>query len=126
MATSKKVNKSEIKAAIAAIMNSKRPNIRQLRLDEGARLMALRGKLEKQLEPLFAETGLDVAKLNKMLAEHQSEVGSVLEQEKAKYAKAFALLNKDLRGGNRESKEGTRADCVQAPDNHANPVMDGL
>lgn len=97
MATPKKSNESEIKAAIAAIMNRKRPDLAQLRLDEGARLMALRGKLEKQLQPLFAEAGSDIAKINKILAEHQNEVGRVLEKEKTKYAKTFAALNKDLR-----------------------------
>jgi hypothetical protein len=97
MATPKKINKSEIKAAIAAIMKRKRPDLAQLRLDERARLMALRGKLERQLEPLFAEAGLDIAKINKILADHESEVGSVLEKEKTKYAKTFAAPNKDLR-----------------------------
>lgn len=61
--------------------------------------MALRGKLEKQLQLLFAEAGLDIAKINKILAEHQSEVRNVLEKEKSKSPKIFAALNKNLRSG---------------------------
>jgi hypothetical protein len=54
---------------------------------------------------VFAEAGLDVAKINKIRADHQREVRGVLEKEKSKSAKAFATLNKNLRSGIENQKK---------------------
>ena len=83
------VNESEVKAAIAAI-TKRNSNIAQLRHAERTRLIALRRKLGKQLQTEFADAGLDIKKINKILAEHQREVLSVRAEEKSKTAKAAA------------------------------------
>jgi hypothetical protein len=98
-------NHSEINAAIraaSAIIEKQRPDTslsqrtRLLRRELGERL---RREFGERLPPVFAGTGLDSEKLNKILAEHQREVRSVLAEEKSKKAKSFAALNGNLRRG---------------------------
>jgi hypothetical protein len=105
MAEHQVVNDSEINAAMqaaSAIIEQRRPdtNLSQrtllLRRELGERL---RREFGKQLPAVFAGTGLDSEKLNKILAEHQSEVRSVLAEEKSKTAKSFAALGENLRRG---------------------------
>jgi hypothetical protein len=93
----RKAGESESQAAIAAIRNRKDPAILQSRLSAGP--PALRKKLVKQLQPVFAQAGLNAAKINEILAEHQNELRSALEKEKSKSAEAFSALNASLRRG---------------------------
>ena len=95
----KAVTESELKAALSAIRDRKVPDISEVGISERARIQSLRSNLIKRLQPVFAEAGFDVEKINKILADHQSEVRSVLEKEKSKSAKTFAALNKDLQKG---------------------------
>jgi hypothetical protein len=90
------ISKSDVKAAISAIRNRDRLDTSQLRLSQRPQLLGLRRKFGGQLQTVFAEAGLDIEKINKILADHQKEARSVLEKEKPKSAKTFAALNKDL------------------------------
>jgi hypothetical protein len=105
MAEHQASNDSEINAAIraaSAIIEKQRPDTslsqrtRLLRRELGERL---RREFGERLPPVFADTGLDSEKLNKILAEHQREVRSVLAEEKSKTAKTFAALNGNLQRG---------------------------
>jgi hypothetical protein len=105
MAEHQASNHSEINAAIraaSAIIEKQRPDTshsqrtRLLRRKLGERL---RREFGERLPPVFAGTGLDSEKLNKILAEHQREVRSVLAEEKSKTAKTFAALNENLQRG---------------------------
>ena len=97
--------KAAIKAALSAIGHQERLDISQAGLARRAGIPSLRRKLGKQLQPVFAEAGLDVAKIKKIRADHQSEVRGVLKKEKSKSAKAFAALNKNLRSGIENQKK---------------------
>jgi hypothetical protein len=129
MAKHQAVKESEIKTAIqaaqSAIMNRKRPDA-QLRRDQGARLMALRGNLEKQLQPLFAKAGLDIATVNKILGGVSKQSGQRFGKGEDEIYQDLCRTEQEFATGNRESKESTGADCVQARDTHTDPVMDGL
>ena len=92
----KAVTEAELKAALAAIRNRKVPDISEVGRSERARIQNLSGKLVKRLQPMFAGAGFDVEKINKILAEHQCEMRSVLAEEKSKTAKTFAALTENL------------------------------
>jgi hypothetical protein len=100
MAKKKNVSESEIKAAISAVRDRKRRDIAKLRPSDSAPVFSLRRKLGERLQPVFAEAGLDIQKINKILEKDQSALRSALEKEKSKSAKAFSALNTtDLRRG---------------------------
>jgi len=97
MAKNPQFDESQIKAAIEAIKDRKRPSL--VRGPQHAQLQTLRRNLGQRLQPLFAEAGLDTEKFNKILEEHQHDVRAVLEKEKAANAKGLSLLNENLRRG---------------------------
>lgn len=93
----RKVDESPVKAAIAAVRDRTYPGI--VPATQQTQILNLRRKLGKRLQPLLADAGLEVKKINKILAEHQSDVREVVEKHKAKTAKNVAALNKNLRLG---------------------------
>jgi len=93
----KKIDESPIQAAIAAVRDRKYPGI--VPASQQSQILSQRRKLGKRLQPLFADAGLDIKKINKVLAEHQSDVRNVVEKHKAKTAKNVSELNKNLRLG---------------------------
>jgi hypothetical protein len=105
MAEHQAVNVSEINAAIQAASAI----IEQQRLDTSfsQRTLLLRRELGERLRrefgerlpAVFAGTGLDSEKLNKIQAEHQCEVQSVLAEDKSKTAKSFPAIGENLRRG---------------------------
>jgi hypothetical protein len=100
MAKPQGVTESEIKAAIKAAQSVFEDQERlRASLSQHARLLSLRRKLGERLQPVFAEAGLDIEKINKILAEYQREELSLLEEEKSKTAKTFEALSQNLRRG---------------------------
>jgi hypothetical protein len=97
MAKTPQFDQAQIKAAIEAIKDRKRPAL--VRGPQHAQLQTLRRNLGQRLQPLFAEAGLDREKLNKILEQHQHDVRAVLEKDKAANAKGLSLLNQNLRRG---------------------------
>jgi hypothetical protein len=119
------ISESDVKAAISAIRNRDRLDTSQLRLSQSPQLLGLRRKFGSQLQTAFAEADLDIEKINKILADHQKEARSVLEQEKSKSAKTFAALNRDQ--SEIANKKKTMEWLVQAPHyNHLNSIIDRL
>jgi hypothetical protein len=97
MAKNNKVDESRIKAAIAAIKDRKGPGV--IPASQTSQIANLRRKLGKRLQAVFAAAGLDVDKINKILAEHQGDLRSVFEKNKAKSAKNLAAVSKNLQRG---------------------------
>jgi hypothetical protein len=97
MAKTPQFDQAQIKAAIEAIKDRKRPAL--VRGPQHAQLQTLRRNLGQRLQRLFAEAGLDREKLNKILEQHQHDVRAVLEKDKAANAKGLSLLNQNLRQG---------------------------
>jgi hypothetical protein len=91
----KKIDESSIKAAIAAVRNRKYPDV--VPASQQSQILNLRRKLGKQIQPLFADAGLEIKKINKILAEHQRDVRGVVDKHKAKTAKNVSALNKNMR-----------------------------
>ena len=75
------------------IRKRKRQDINQIGLSQRSQIAQLRRDLGKRLEPLFAEAGIDVDKINQMLARNQGEVREKLKTQKAKTAKQYAELS---------------------------------
>ena len=92
-----KVDKSQIRALIAAIKDRKDPGI--IPASQDSQILSLRRKLGKRLQPEFAAAGLDVEKVDKILAEHQKELRNVFKKNKAKSAKNLSAIKKNLQRG---------------------------
>jgi len=97
MAKTPQFDQAQVKAAIEAIKDRKRPAL--VRGPQSAQLQTLRRNLGQRLQPLFAEAGLDKEKFNKILEQHQHEVRAAVEKERAANAKELSLLNENLRRG---------------------------
>jgi hypothetical protein len=86
--------KTAIEAAQSAITEQQR-----LDLSLSQRARSFRRELGERLQSVFADVGLDVEIIKKILAEHQREVLSVRAEEKSKTAKTFAALDENLQRG---------------------------
>jgi hypothetical protein len=90
------VDESEVQAAISAIKDRKHLDISEVELSQRVQLLRLRRKLGERLQPVFVEAGLDIEKINSILADHQNEVRMALEKEKLKSAEIMEQLSKSL------------------------------
>jgi hypothetical protein len=86
-----RLDTAKARAAIDAIKDRKRPAL----LQAGVKVRGkLRKKLGKELRPLFASAGLDLAKLDKALQANQAELKKSLARDRAATAKQFAQAAK--------------------------------
>jgi hypothetical protein len=99
MAKNKEKIESEVKAALSAIKDRKRLDILDARLPQSAQMLNLHNDFRKRLEPLFAESGVNIEQLKGVLAEYQRERLQVLKKQHAESAKDFAALSETLRNG---------------------------
>jgi len=93
-----KIDPSQLKAAVDAIKDRKRPDIHQLRLAQRSKLTKLRRKLGRNMPPLLTGS-FDAKKIDKVLAHHHAETHDLLEKEKAETAKRLAAIAKSGRLG---------------------------
>src|SRR5215467_5125381 len=80
----------QLKAAVQAVQERKRPDLNQAHVSNDAQIVRLEHNLGKRLEPLFADAGLDVKKIQQIRTEHHTELRRILEAQKADTAKEFA------------------------------------
>jgi hypothetical protein len=100
MAKHQGVNESEIKAAIKAAQTAIRDRERlAISPSQRARLLSPRRELGERLQQVFAEAGVDIEKINTILAENQRDVLSVLKDEKSKTVRSLGALHENLRYG---------------------------
>jgi hypothetical protein len=100
MAKHQGMTESEIKAAIKAAQSAFEHQERlRASLSQSAPLLSLQRKLGERLQPVFAEAGLDIEKINNILSEHQREELRVLKEGKSKTEQTFEALNQTFLPG---------------------------
>ena len=73
------IDESRLKAAVHAIQERRRSEISH-GLSIRPPIAGLRHNLEKQLQPLFANVGLDTAKIKQIMTKHKTDVRHILEK----------------------------------------------
>jgi hypothetical protein len=93
------IDRARLQAAVRAIEKRRRPDINQIGLAQRSQIAKLRRDLGPRLEPVFADAGLDVKKINQILTQHQSDVRRALAKHKAETSKEVAALRNTLQQG---------------------------
>jgi len=93
------IDESRLKGVLRSIHERKRLGINQIERSQRSQIAKLRRDLGKRLEPLFVEAGIDVDKINQILAQNQANVREILEKQKAKTANQYAALNERFKSG---------------------------
>ncbi len=91
-----KASESQLKAAVLRVMELK-PQLTISQLVQPPQISTLRRTLGNRLETVFGAAGLDIKKINEMLADHQTAVRHVLEKQKAQAQKDFPNRAKHYR-----------------------------
>jgi hypothetical protein len=96
------IDVSQLKTALSAIKNKRREDLNFRRADPSARYerTSNRRAVDKLIEKFFTKAGLDVDKLNKMLAEDQSELRRLFQTKKADAAKHASSIEGAIRQNN--------------------------
>jgi len=102
-----RTSKSEIKAAVSAIVErEQRKGIASpiLHVNEGNRIW-IRSNLRKNLEPVFSKIGLEKDEIQAIVARHQDEVRQYLKAQEPKTARLLSGLTKSYQKalGNRQA-----------------------
>jgi DNA-binding transcriptional MerR regulator len=84
------IDETRLKAAVQAIQERERQDINQAYFSRRAEIARLRRDLANRLEPLFADAGLDIGKIKKLVTQHQIDVRHILENKRAETSKEFA------------------------------------
>jgi hypothetical protein len=88
-----KASESELKAAVSRIKELK-PEHTISHLSRPSQISSLRRTLGNRLQPVFAAAGLDITKIDEILADHQNDVRHIWEKQKALASKEFSHLAK--------------------------------
>jgi hypothetical protein len=96
---SPKIDKAQLKAAIEKVKDRKRPDFHLLQMAQQSKRVKLQRKLGKQLRPLFAGAAFDAKKIDKVLAENQTDLRAALKREKTASAKRLTPFIKQSRQG---------------------------
>jgi hypothetical protein len=91
------LSKAEMQRLITAMKNRKPKPVLRPNFAEHRRIAALGRKIRKRIEPVFAKAGLDVEKINKILAEGRSELRQIKKVKTAHIKKYFADREKSVR-----------------------------
>lgn len=94
-----KLDKAQLKAAIAKIEDRKQPQLELLEMARQSKQAKLRRKLGKQLRSAFEGAAFDAKKIDKVLARNQAELSAVLKKADAAAAKRMAPIVKQQRQG---------------------------
>jgi len=94
-----KLDKTELKAAIAKIQDRKQPEFELLQMVRQSKQAKLRRKLGKELRSEFEGAAFDAKKIDKVLARNQAELSAVLKKADAAAAKRMAPIVRQQRQG---------------------------
>jgi hypothetical protein len=92
-------DESKLKAAVLAVKERERPGIDQTQLSKQFEIAALRRDLTKQLQPILANAGFDVNRINELLVKGHNELARLIEKQKADAARQLAASIPSYREG---------------------------
>jgi len=104
MTTHVAIDESRLKAAVQEVQDRKHPGINH-GLSIRPPIAGLRHDLEKQLQPLFANVGIDTAKIKQIMTKHETEVRHILEKQKVDTSKEFAAQARIVQQGIENKKK---------------------
>jgi hypothetical protein len=92
-------NETKLKAAVLAVKERERPGIVQTQLSKQFEIAALRRDLSKQLQPILANAGFDLNRINEVLVKGHNELARLIEKQKADAARQIAASIPSYREG---------------------------
>src|SRR5215470_6931290 len=92
-------DESKLKDAVLAVKERERPGIDQTQLSKQFEIAALRRDLTKQLQPILANAGFDLNRINELLVKGHNELARLIEKQKADAARQLAASIPSYREG---------------------------
>jgi hypothetical protein len=90
-----KISKAEIQTAISRIKDADRLDALRAQASQRSRISSMRRDFGRRLQPLFGAGGIDIARIDQMLKEHQGEMRRLFDEQKNEAANLWSDANKE-------------------------------
>jgi hypothetical protein len=101
-------SESELRAAVAAIQAKTSPSPGRAQASTRAAIWRHQQIVRKQLQSFFADAGLDIQKIEEIIAQDREGVARILEKQKAEASAEFAELSRTYRQGIRNQADALK------------------